>query len=83
MDAFGIKINDKENGIWLPKNASCRLQGTATTAHGKEGVHGDAYRQQVYNILKDAKNDVEFLSGLDKIRGMLEKGCIFSVKGKR
>jgi|GEM_PF-1670549 hypothetical protein len=29
MNAYGIKTDDKENGIWLPKRDTDKIQGVA------------------------------------------------------
>lgn len=80
MTKFGLDKNAAENGIWLPKNPAARLPGSKRTAHGCEGVHGDAYKQYVYDKLKNSKNADEFETGLAAIRKDLMNGKTFPVK---
>ena len=77
MEKLKIDINSKENGIWLPKNAKSRLPNTKNTAHGGEGVHGNAYKQYVWETLKGAKTKEEFEAGLAAIKNALENGKTF------
>lgn len=79
MDKMGIKINGKENGIWLPKDASARLPNTKATAHAGEGVHSSAYKQHVWETLKGARTKADFGQGLSKLRIELESGKKFSL----
>nr|WP_225908765.1 AHH domain-containing protein [Pseudomonas lactucae] len=55
MERLGIDINQKENGIWLPANSKPRLTNTKVNAHAGEGVHGNAYKQCVWDTLKAHK----------------------------
>lgn len=82
MDRQGIdiNINDAKNGIWLPKNSSSRVPGTSTTAHGSEGVHGNAYKQHVWDTLKDARTKADFEAGLAQLKIELSNGKTFPVQ---
>ena len=77
MDRLGIDINQKENGIWLPANPQSRLPNTTATAHAGEGVHGNAYKQHVWETLKGANTKSSFESGLNKLNLELDGGKIF------
>ncbi|HAT1528774.1 TPA: hypothetical protein I8W52_004014 [Morganella morganii] len=77
MDNLGIDINDAKNGVWLPKNSDSRLPNTKATAHGGEGVHGKAYKQHVWETLKEARTKAEFEKGLASIKNALEGGMTF------
>ncbi|WP_179038509.1 RHS repeat-associated core domain-containing protein [Limnobaculum xujianqingii] len=77
MDNLGLDINDAKNGVWLPKNSASRLPNTSATAHGGEGVHGNAYKQYVWDALKDTRTKEEFEAGLASIKNALENGMIF------
>lgn len=77
MAKLKIGINDPENGIWLPNRAGDRLPGSTRTAHGGEGVHGNAYKKYVYETLKDSKTKQDFLTGLSNIQAELMAGKVF------
>ena len=77
MEKLKIDINSKENGIWLPKNAKSRSPNTKNTAHGGEGVHGNKYKEYVWDTLKDAKTKEQFEAGLATIKNALENGKTF------
>jgi RHS repeat-associated protein len=77
MDRLGIDINQKENGIWLPVNPQSRLPNTTATAHAGEGVHGNAYKQHVWETLKGANTKSGFESGLNKLNLELNGGKVF------
>jgi len=79
MKKFKIGINDAENGIWLPKNSSARRSGTTATAHAGEGVHGNAYKQHIYDTLKNANTKQDFLNGISKLESELFSGKTFPV----
>jgi RHS repeat-associated protein len=80
MAKLNIDINDPKNGIWLPKDSASRLPNTKTTAHGGEGVHGDAYKQHVWDTLKGARTKADFEAGLAKLNGELSSGTTFPTK---
>ncbi|KPY71789.1 hypothetical protein ALO94_03042 [Pseudomonas syringae pv. spinaceae] len=77
MDIFKININDKRNGVWLPKNESARIPGTNTTPHKGAGVHGKAYKQYVFETLSGAQTREEFLNSLSMIKKSLADGIEF------
>lgn len=77
MVKLKIGINDAENGIWLPNRASDRLPGSSRTAHGGEGVHGNAYKKHVYETLKNSKTKQDFLAGLSTLQAELMSGKVF------
>ncbi|MER0209621.1 RHS repeat-associated core domain-containing protein [Brenneria sp. L4-2C] len=77
MDNWGLDINDAKNGVWLPKNSNSRLPNTKATAHGGEGVHGNAYKQHVWETLKGVKTKEDFETGLASIKTALENGITF------
>lgn len=77
MDTHNIKINSEENGVWLPKNESVRIDNS--TLHYGEGVHGDAYKQHVYDTL-NGKSKSDFLDGLNSIKNDLMNGKVFPKK---
>lgn len=54
MNRLGIDINSLDNGIWLPKDPQSRLPGSKLTAHSGEGIHSEAYKQYVWDMLKGA-----------------------------
>ncbi|WP_322047675.1 AHH domain-containing protein, partial [Paraburkholderia sp. J67] len=80
MKTLGIPINSSENGAWMPKDASSRLPGDLSTAHTGEGVHGDAYKQYVFDNLNSANTEADFNAGLSKIQGDLAGGKKFPTK---
>jgi hypothetical protein len=47
------------------------------TAHGREGVHGNAYKDHVWNTLKGAKTKIDFEQGLQKLKSDLFNGMSF------
>ena len=57
MNAYGIKTDDKENGIWLPKRDTDKIKGVASTSHQQDGVHGKAYREEICNRLNRLKKE--------------------------
>jgi len=79
MKTLGIGVNDAENGIWLPKGPSSRKAGTTATAHAGEGVHGNAYKQHVWDTLKNANTKTAFLNGLSNLESELFSGKVFPV----
>ncbi len=80
MKRMGIDINAKENGIWLPNKAANRVPNAKTTAHAGEGVHGNAYKQHVWDTLKDAKTKTDFKAGLAKLQSELAAGKVFPAR---
>jgi homogentisate 1,2-dioxygenase len=80
MKKMGIGINDAENGIWLPYKSKNRVAGSKATAHAGEGVHGEAYKQHVWDTLKDAKTPQDFQDGLAKLENELFNGKTFPKK---
>lgn len=77
MTKINIGTNDKENGIWLPNRSINRVSGSTRTAHGGEGIHGNAYKEHVYNTLKNATTKQEFLTGLANLKAELMAGKVF------
>ena len=82
MKRLGIDINKDVNGVWLPEKAQDRKKGDTATAHSGEGVHGDDYKQHVWETLKGAKTKDEFEQGLAKLKNELSNGKTFAVKHK-
>lgn len=80
MGLLGIDINDSKNGVWLPKNSDYRLQGKNTTAHGGEGVHGNAYKQHVWDTLKNARTKADFETRLEQLKEELNTVKTFPVQ---
>ncbi|WP_414147499.1 RHS repeat-associated core domain-containing protein [Erwinia sp. BNK-24-b] len=77
MDDFDIDINNSKNGVWLPNTRADRIEETFTTAHKGNGVHGNAYKQYVYDKLINSQTDKEFLSALKQIKNELATGKVF------
>lgn len=73
MNTHGININGAENGIWLPKRDCDKVQGQAQTSHQQDGLHGKAYKQELFDRL-NGKNKQDFLAELSKIKEELNKG---------
>ena len=81
MDEFKPPIgkNAKENGIWLPRTANDRLPGSSTTAHKGDGIHGEAYKQEMFERL-DGKSRADFIAEFEKINDELQNGKKFKCK---
>ena len=77
MDKFKIGVNDAENGIWLPRKDADRITGDLSTAHKGDGLHGKAYKQDIFDELNLAKTKKEFLEKLSKIKSDLFSGKTF------
>ncbi|WP_216636302.1 hypothetical protein, partial [Serratia marcescens] len=60
-----------------------RIEGTLTTAHKGNGIHGNAYKQYVYDKLINSQTDKEFLSSLKQIKSELEGGKVFPLANGR
>ena len=73
MNAYGVNADDKENGIWLPKRDADKVQGGAQTSHQQDGLHGKAYREEIYNRL-NGLNKEDFLATLATIKQELQDG---------
>jgi hypothetical protein len=56
------------------------LSGKTETAHGGEGVHGEAYKQHVWGTLKNEKTKKGFEAGLAKLKAELAGGMTFPTK---
>ncbi|WDY60601.1 RHS domain-containing protein [Pseudomonas sp. PSKL.D1] len=78
MEGFDIDINDKRNGIWLPNTEAARVPGTTATPHKGAGVHGNAYKQHVFDKLSSTNTRDEFLSALSDIKQSLFDGVTFN-----
>jgi RHS repeat-associated protein len=78
MSGYGIDINSKENGIWLPRTNSDKVD--TRTAHKGEGVHSDSYKQHVYDKLIKTNSKQEFLKELKKVKKELKSGKTFTCK---
>ncbi|EMH4031912.1 RhsD protein [Klebsiella oxytoca] len=83
MDDLDIDINNSKNGVWLPNTRADRIEGTLTTAHKGNGIHGNAYKQYVYDKLINSQTDKEFLSSLKQIKSELEGGKVFPLANGR
>ncbi|MCO5808640.1 Bacteriodales T6SS Rhs protein [Phocaeicola vulgatus] len=67
MEAFGIDINDADNGIFLPRSSSVKEQfAIDEIAHSR--VHTEQYKQSIYDILSPTKSEEEFRQKLKSIR---------------
>ncbi|HDS0942830.1 TPA: RHS domain-containing protein, partial [Pseudomonas putida] len=80
MKELGIDINNRKNGIWLPNTESARVPGTLTTPHKGAGIHGNAYKQHVYDTLAGRTTKKDFLSGLAELKEQLNSGKTFAVR---
>ncbi|MGF6110218.1 hypothetical protein ABH906_005385 [Pseudomonas frederiksbergensis] len=80
MKALDIDINDKRNGIWLPRTESARVPGANVTPHKGAGVHSNVYKQNIFDTLSGKNTREEFVSGLADIKRSLAEGVNF--KGK-
>lgn len=78
MEDFDIGINDKRNGIWLPNTELDRIPGTTTTPHKGAGLHGNAYKQHLYEKLSGVNSRKEFLVALSGIKQSLSDGMKFA-----
>ncbi|GAA3589299.1 hypothetical protein GCM10023078_16220 [Gibbsiella greigii] len=77
MDELNIDINDSKNGVWLPNTRADRINDTLTTAHKGNGIHGNTYKQYVYDKLINSQTDKEFLTALKEIKTELAAGKVF------
>lgn len=77
LDKFGVDINDAINGIRLPG-------GKTTYARGQfhVGSHNCDYYNEVYAILKTAKNKEQFLESMQKVKIKIYNGEIRLNKNK-
>ncbi|MGO0113051.1 RHS repeat-associated core domain-containing protein, partial [Pseudomonas putida] len=80
MKELGIDINNRKNGIWLPNTESARVPGTLATPHKGAGIHGNAYKQHVYDTLAGRTTKKDFLSGLAELKEQLNSGKTFAVR---
>ncbi|MBL8299990.1 MAG: RHS domain-containing protein [Rhodanobacteraceae bacterium] len=78
-NGLDIDINDARNGVWLPETSGDRLPGSTKTAHKGEGVHGQDYKNKVYQKLMGAKNQDEFYKGLAELKSDLEGGTTYEL----
>lgn len=78
MADHGIDINNKENGIWLPRSEDDRVDNR--TAHKGEGVHSDAYKKEVHDRLMRTRSKKAFLKELAKIKRELLNGKKYPCK---
>lgn len=66
MEAFGIDINDADNGVFLPRNSSIKEQfAVDEIAHSR--VHTEQYKQSIYDVLNPTKSEEEFRQKLKSI----------------
>jgi len=70
-------LNNSKNGVWLPNTRADRIDGTFTTAHKGNGIHGNAYKQYVYDKLINSQTDKDFLAALKSIKSELASGKVF------
>ncbi|RWX42975.1 RHS repeat-associated core domain-containing protein, partial [Candidatus Electrothrix aarhusensis] len=61
----GISINDADNGIFLPKGSKYAI-GTNLPAHSK--IHTNAYKEAVYDRLKNKKSEKGIRQALSDIK---------------
>jgi RHS repeat-associated protein len=66
-----IPINDAENGIFLPRRTADSI-GTGLPAHST--IHTDAYKQAVYDRLKNKKSEAGIRQGLQDIQNDIVAG---------
>jgi RHS repeat-associated protein len=76
MRNHNINPDGKLNGIWLPVKDSDKVKGGANTSHQQDGLHGEKYKEEIFNRL-NGKNKKEFRNELKKIKKELEMGRIF------
>uniref|UniRef100_UPI0021DAE61D RHS repeat-associated core domain-containing protein n=1 Tax=Pseudomonas sp. RIT-PI-S TaxID=3035295 RepID=UPI0021DAE61D len=77
MKELGIDINDKRNGIWLPNTSAARVPGSTVTPHKGAGIHGNNYKQFVFDKLSGLSTREDFLNGLSEIKQALNNGINF------
>ena len=74
MKRHGIDPDGKLNGIWLARTDADKIPGiSAGTTHKQDGLHGNAYKNEIFNRL-NGKNKEEFKSELKKIKEELKEG---------
>ena len=78
MKTLGIDINSADNGIWLPRDNSYRIDDR--TLHKGEGVHSKVYREYVFNRLKNVRTPKGFVKKLESIKEDLRRGKTFYSK---
>lgn len=81
-NGLDIDVSDARNGVWLPETTGDRLPGSTKTAHKGEGVHGQDYKNKVYQKLIGAKNQDEFYKGLAELKSDLEGGWRTAAQGR-
>lgn len=69
----GMDINDADNGIFLPRTVSDSIN-SGLPAHSK--MHSDAYKQAVYNRLKNKKSEAGVRQALTDIANEIRTGKI-------
>jgi RHS repeat-associated protein len=79
MQTHGIKIDGSENGIWLARTDGDKVSTSAGTSHKEDGLHGNAYKDEIYNRL-NGKNKKDFRKELAKIKSELEAGRTWETK---
>ncbi len=84
MAGHSLDVNDPRNGIWLPRTSADRQPGDTRTLHKGEGLHGDAYKQHVYNRLMAGAppppSRQQFLARLSALKKELAQGKTFPCK---
>lgn len=78
-NGLDIDINDAANGVWLPETSGDRLPGSTKTAHKGQGVHGQDYKNKVYQKLIGASTQDEFYKGLAELKADLEGGTTYDL----
>jgi len=73
MNVHGIAIDGAQNGIWLPRKDVHKIPGFADTSHQQDGLHGQSYKDEIFNRL-NGKNKDEFIKELAKIKKELHGG---------
>lgn len=71
MKAFGIDVDDANNGVFLPTSKKCNMYGPI-----HNGRHGQEYRNTVELVFQNVENREDCLDALEAIKQNLLAGYI-------
>jgi len=74
MFLYKIRINDPDNGTWLPRHKKDRGHWSMPNAPAHSEIHGHNYETWITALTQTAMNEHAFRATLQRIRCMLRDG---------
>lgn len=74
MHFSGIRINDPDNGVWLPRTKADKGHWAMPHAPAHSEIHTHNYEAWVFRMTQNIRNGEEFRGKLTTLRALLKDG---------